>query len=76
MTHKNTKTISRVFAKAVFTNLNSTKKVRILFVESEVEMDLRKRRSSLAVATLGVRADRRALTEKNIGVKDGSKNCL
>ena len=33
----------RVFAKAEFTNLNSTKKVWILFVESEVEMDLRKR---------------------------------
>ena len=34
---------SRVFAKAEFTNLNSTKKVRILFVNSDVEMDLRKR---------------------------------
>ena len=34
---------NRVFAKAEFTNLNSTKKVWILFVESEVEMDLRKR---------------------------------
>ena len=33
----------RVSAKVEFTNLNSTKKVRILFVGSEVEMDLRKR---------------------------------
>ena len=33
----------RVFAKAEFTYLNFTKKVRILFVKSEVEMDLRKR---------------------------------
>ena len=33
----------RAFAKAEFTNLNSTKKVRILFVKSEVEMNLRKR---------------------------------
>ena len=36
-------TIIRVFAKAEFTNLNVTKKVRILFVESEVEVGLRKR---------------------------------
>ena len=34
---------NRVFAKAEFTNLNFTKKLRILFVESEVEVDLRKR---------------------------------
>ena len=34
---------NRVFAKAEFTNQNFTKKVRILFVESKVEMDLRKR---------------------------------
>ena len=34
---------SIVFAKAGFTNLSSTKKIRILFVKSEVEMDLRKR---------------------------------
>ena len=32
----------RAFAKAEFTYLNSTKKVRILFVKSEVEMNLRK----------------------------------
>ena len=32
-----------MFAKAEFANLNFTKKVRILFVESKVEMDLRKR---------------------------------
>ena len=37
------KVCNRVFAKAEFTNLNFTKKVRILFVESEVEADLRKR---------------------------------
>ena len=36
-------TIIRVFAKAEFTNPNVTKKVRILFVESEVEVGLRKR---------------------------------
>ena len=32
-----------MFAKAEFTNLNFTHRVRILFVKSEVEMDLRKR---------------------------------
>ena len=35
--------LSRVFANAEFSNLNFTKKIRILFVESEVEVDLRKR---------------------------------
>ena len=34
---------NKVLAKAESTNLNFTKKVRILFVKSEVEMDLRKR---------------------------------
>ena len=32
-----------MFAKAEFTNLNSTKKIQILFVKSDVEIDLRKR---------------------------------
>ena len=36
-------TVNRVSAKAEFTNLNFTKKVRILFVESVVVVDLRKR---------------------------------